>query len=141
MATREVLRSAARGELLVPWAHLDTVQRRAFSVVGPSASGGSRSSSKGGRFIYFIFRVARCPVFSRTVRYFGPLSGIRIIVIPDNASVNSSIFCATNIDTDNVRYFLESHLVANGATRFLVFNNITSLFSFALINFGSERLK
>ena len=55
--------------------------------------------------MYFIFRVARCPVFSRTVRYFGPLSGIRIIVIPDNASVNSSIFCATNIDTDNVRYF------------------------------------
>ena len=31
--------------------------------------------------------------------------------------------------------------VANGATRFLVFNNITSLFSFALINFGFERLK
>src|SRR6218665_919617 len=56
-------------------------------------SGGSRSSSKGGRFIYFIFRVARCPVFSRTVRYFAPLSSIRMIVIPDNASVNSSIFC------------------------------------------------
>src|SRR6218665_2981347 len=32
--------------------------------------------------------VARCPIFSRTVRYFGPLSGIRMIVIPDNASVN-----------------------------------------------------
>ena len=32
-------------------------------------------------FIYFIFRVARCPVFSRTVRYFGPLFGIRMIVI------------------------------------------------------------
>src|SRR6218665_1711363 len=31
--------------------------------------------------------------------------------------------------------------VANGATRSLVFNNITSLFSFALINFGFERLK
>jgi len=31
------VRSAARGELLVPWAHLATVQRRAFSVVGPSA--------------------------------------------------------------------------------------------------------
>ena len=58
---------------------------------------------RGGRFIYFILRVARCPVFSWTVRYFGPLFGIRMIVIPDNASVNSSIFCATNIV--NVRYF------------------------------------
>src|SRR6218665_1064162 len=29
--------SAARGELLVPWVHLATVQRRVFSVVGPSA--------------------------------------------------------------------------------------------------------
>ena len=56
--------------------------------------------------MYFIFRVARCPIFIRTVRYFGPLSGIRMIV-PDNASVNtcSSIFGTTNIDTDNVRYF------------------------------------
>src|SRR6218665_2969171 len=41
-----------------------------------------------GRFIYFIFMVARCPIFSRTVQYFGPLSGIRMIIIPDNASVN-----------------------------------------------------
>src|SRR6218665_1443873 len=37
LATRRVLRSAAKGELLVPWAHLATVQQRAFSVVGPSA--------------------------------------------------------------------------------------------------------
>ena len=37
LAARRVLRSAARGELLVPQAHLATVQQRAFSVVGPSA--------------------------------------------------------------------------------------------------------
>jgi len=34
----QLLRSAARGELLVPRARLATVLRRAFSVVGPSAS-------------------------------------------------------------------------------------------------------
>src|SRR6218665_554969 len=32
-------------------------------------------------------RVARCPVFDRTVRYFGSLSGIKMKVIPDNACV------------------------------------------------------
>ena len=32
-----MLGSAAKGELSVPRAHLATVQRRAFSVVGPSA--------------------------------------------------------------------------------------------------------
>src|SRR6218665_3985756 len=37
LAARRMLRSSARGELLVPRAHLATVQRRAFSVVGPSA--------------------------------------------------------------------------------------------------------
>src|SRR6218665_3050199 len=37
LAERRVLRSAARGEHLVPRAHLATVQQRAFSVVGPSA--------------------------------------------------------------------------------------------------------
>src|SRR6218665_112057 len=37
LAARRVFRSAARGELLVPRARLATVQRRAFSVVGPSA--------------------------------------------------------------------------------------------------------
>ena len=36
---------------------------------------------------------------------FLPLSNVRMIVIPDNACVNCSIFCATNIDTVNVRYF------------------------------------
>src|SRR6218665_1424327 len=37
LATRRVFRSAARGELLVPRARLAIMQRRAFSVVGPSA--------------------------------------------------------------------------------------------------------
>ena len=37
LAAHRVLRSAVRGELLVPCAHWVTVQRRAFSVVGPSA--------------------------------------------------------------------------------------------------------
>src|SRR6218665_2562402 len=37
LAACRVLRSAARGELLVPQTHLVTVQRRAFSVVGLSA--------------------------------------------------------------------------------------------------------
>src|SRR6218665_337199 len=38
LATRRVLRSAARGELLVPRARLAIMQRRAFSVVGPGPS-------------------------------------------------------------------------------------------------------
>ncbi len=37
-------------------------------------------------------RVARCPVFNRTVPYFGSLSVIKII--QDNAYVKSLIFCA-----------------------------------------------
>src|SRR6218665_3429200 len=37
LAARRVLRCAAMGELLVPRAHLATDQRRALSVVGPSA--------------------------------------------------------------------------------------------------------
>src|SRR6218665_445960 len=37
LAARRVLRSAARGEFLVPRARLAIMQRRAFSVVGPSA--------------------------------------------------------------------------------------------------------
>src|SRR6218665_596336 len=37
LASSRVLRYAARGELLVPRAHLATMQRRAFSVVGSSA--------------------------------------------------------------------------------------------------------
>jgi len=58
----------------------------------------------------YILRVARCPVFNWTVRYFGSLSGIKMIVgiISDNAQINSSIFCATG--TASVRYFGESHL-------------------------------
>src|SRR6218665_927319 len=43
--------------------------------------------------------VARCLLFNRTVRYFGFLSGIKMILIPENACVNNSIFCATDIDT------------------------------------------
>src|SRR6218665_3520140 len=37
LAARRVLRSAARGEFLVPRGHLAIMQRRAFSIVGPSA--------------------------------------------------------------------------------------------------------
>src|SRR6218665_1581104 len=37
LAARRVLRSAARGEFLVPRARLAIMQRRAFSIVGPSA--------------------------------------------------------------------------------------------------------
>jgi len=37
MAARRVQGSAARGELFVPRARLVIMQRRAFSVVGPSA--------------------------------------------------------------------------------------------------------
>src|SRR6218665_804678 len=37
LAARRVLRSAARGELLVPRARLAIMLRKAFSVVGPSA--------------------------------------------------------------------------------------------------------
>ena len=37
LAARRVLRSAARGEFLVPRTHLAIVQQRDFSVVGPSA--------------------------------------------------------------------------------------------------------
>src|SRR6218665_1288391 len=37
LAARRVLRSAARGEVLVPRARLAIMQQRAFSIVGPSA--------------------------------------------------------------------------------------------------------
>src|SRR6218665_1623337 len=37
MITMMMMRSAARGEFLVPRARLPIMQRRAFSVVGPSA--------------------------------------------------------------------------------------------------------
>src|SRR6218665_2229623 len=54
-------------------------------------------------------RVARCPVFNRTVRYFGSLSCMKMIVIQDNAFVNGSIFSATETGIASVRYFGESH--------------------------------
>jgi len=44
-----------------------------------------------------------------TVRYFGSLSGIRMIAILDNACVNSSIFCTTNTSTASVHYFGKSN--------------------------------
>ena len=34
--------------------------------------------------IYVIIRVARCPVFDRTVRFFGDLSGQKYDAKPDN---------------------------------------------------------
>ena len=54
-------------------------------------------------------RVARCQMFNRTVRYFGSLSVI-LIVIPDNTCVHSSIVCAKDTGTASVRNFGESHL-------------------------------
>jgi len=62
-------------------------------------------------------RVARCPVFNLSVRYFGSLSGIKIIVIPNNAFVNSSIFCAADTGTASLKYFGESHLATLGVIR------------------------
>jgi len=57
----------------------------------------------------YVGRVARCPIFNRTVQYFGSLSGIKMIVKPDNACVNSSIFCSTDTGSAIVRYFGVSH--------------------------------
>ena len=44
---------------------------------------------------------------------FGSLSSIQMIVIPDNACVNtrSSIFSATDAGTASVRYLWDSHLI------------------------------
>ena len=70
-------------------------------------SGGSRSSSKGGAI--YVFHIYGCQVSDIYPDCSVFWTYIRMIV-PDNASVNSSIFGATNIDTDNVRYFWESHL-------------------------------
>jgi len=39
------------------------------------------------------------------VRYFGSLSGIKMIVIPDNECVNSSIFCTTDTGTQCQGFF------------------------------------
>src|SRR6218665_1626939 len=46
----------------------------------------------------------------RTVRYFGSMYCVKMIIIPESACVNSSIFCATDTSTASVRYFGESHL-------------------------------
>ena len=68
LAARWMLRSSARGEVLgvlVPLAHLATVQRRAFSVVGPSAWNDLRvelhSLQQLNRFKLFIL----CPCYIR----------------------------------------------------------------------------
>jgi len=47
-----------------------------------------------------LFRIlfTRCPVFNRTVRYFCSLAGIEMIVMPDNACVNSWIVCAVILE-------------------------------------------
>ena len=60
--------------------------------------------------ILFAIRVARCPVFNQIVQYFGSLSGIKMMVMPENACVSSSMFCATVTGTASVRYFGESLL-------------------------------
>jgi len=51
-----------------------------------------------------------CPVFNRTVRYFGSLFVIILIVIPDNTCVHGSIVCAKDSGTASVRNFGESRL-------------------------------
>ena len=61
-------------------------------------------TSWSARWFSLRNRVARCPVFSRTVRYFGFLSGILLIVIPDNTCVNNSIVCAKDTCTASVKY-------------------------------------
>src|SRR6218665_3108861 len=61
-------------------------------------------------------RFARCPLFNRTP-VFWPLSGVKMIAIPDNACVNSSIFCATDTVTASDRYFGENHLVTLSITQ------------------------
>src|SRR6218665_120444 len=63
------------------------------------------------------YRAARYPVFTRTVRYFRSLSGIRMTIILDNACANSSTFCASNTETASVRYFGKSrHLTTLSTT-------------------------
>ena len=54
LAARRVLRSAARGEFLVPRAHLAIMQRRTFLVVGPSASGLLRPILKNLGFLGYF---------------------------------------------------------------------------------------
>ena len=67
-----------------------------------------------------VIRVARCPVFDRTVRYFGSLSGIILIVIPDNICINSSIVFVKDTGPASVRYFGESHLTTLSVIRLYV---------------------
>jgi len=55
------------------------------------------------------FRVARCPVFNQTAGILA-LSSIKMIIIPDNACANSSIFWATDTGNVSVRYLRESQL-------------------------------
>src|SRR6218665_3867351 len=51
-------------------------------------------------------RVARCPVLN----LFDSLSGVKMKVMPDNACISISIFCASDSGTTSVRYFGRSHL-------------------------------
>src|SRR6218665_818332 len=61
-------------------------------VLGPLSSSLLLSTSvQLIRFLLQTNRVARCQIFNRTVRHFSSLSGIILIVIPDNTCVNSSI--------------------------------------------------
>src|SRR6218665_2461383 len=82
-------------------------------VLGPLSSSLLLSTSvQLIRFLLQTNRVARCPLFNRTVRHFSSLSGIILIVIPDNTCVNSSIVCDKDTGTASVRYFGESHLAS-----------------------------
>ena len=40
-------------------------------------------------YLAVCYRIARCPVINRTVRHFGSLPGMKIIVIPDNSFIHS----------------------------------------------------
>lgn len=67
--------------------------------------------------IYSYTQGCQVPVFrlSRTVRYFGSLISIELIVITDNACKNSSVSYATDTGAASVRYFGGSHLATIGA--------------------------
>ena len=41
----------------------------------------------------FIVKVARCPVFNRTVRYFGSLSSIKMIIIHACVDLGVTLVC------------------------------------------------
>ena len=61
----------------------------------------------------YMFRVANCPVFNRTVRYFGDLSGLKMKAKPDMHL--SGIFVTTNIYFIFLTYIslFESFYVSN----------------------------